>query len=188
MLSSTSIKAIVIDTDSGDIFEDVNNNFINIRIIERPVELQGDFVEMNDIIAYDLSEIEGEYFLQTHSTNPLLTNSTINDAINIFFQNLDKYDSLFTVTRLQARYYNESGIPINHNLNELIRTQDLTPIFQENSNLYIFSKTSFKKAGNKRIGLKPYMYEMDKIEATDIDDMKDFILAEALMKTRNKKT
>ena len=186
--SCSSINTIVIDTDSRDVIADVNENFNNIKFIERPVELRGDFVEMNDIIAYDLSQIEGEYFLQTHSTNPLLLSNTIDKAVNIFYKNIDKYDSIFTVTKFQNRFYDRKGVPINHNLNELLRTQDLPPVFEENSNLYIFSKTSFIKAGNKRIGFNPYMFKMDKLEAVDIDDMNDFILAELIMKARKDKT
>jgi len=187
LLSCSFIESIIIDTDSDDMIKDVNKNFENIGIIERSPELQGDFIEMNSIINHDINQTNGEYFLQTHSTNPLLNSNTIDKAINIFFNKIDKYDSLFTVTKIQSRFYNTIGSPINHDPKELLRTQDLPPIFEENSNLYIFSKTSFRKAGNKRIGVKPYMYEMDKLEATDIDDMDDFILAETLMKIRNKK-
>lgn len=188
LLTCENIKNAVINTDSIHIKTDVIKNFNNVGIIERPLYLQGDFVEMNNIIAYDLNQIDVEFFLQTHSTNPLLTSSTINNAINVFFQNMDKYDSLFSVTRKQSRFYDKNGTPINHNPNELLRTQDLPQVYEENSCLYIFSKTSFKKAGNKRIGLKPYMFEIDKLEAVDIDDAEDFIIAEALMKIRNEKT
>ena len=51
-----------------------------------------------------------------------------------------------------------------------------------NSNFYIFTKDSFENANNKRIGLKPLMFEIDKIEAVDIDEPSDFIIAEALHK------
>ncbi len=135
---------------------------------------------MNEIIAYDLIQLEGDHFLQTHSTNPLLTSATLDRAIETYFSNLDEYDSLFSVTRLQTRMYWQDGSPVNHNRNELIRTQDLPPIFEENSNFYIFSKESFQHAGNNRIGFKPQLFEIDKLEAIDIDDLQDFELAEML--------
>lgn len=182
LLHSKHVKKIAINTDSEILAEDAVNNFEKVVIINRPGKIRGDFVSMNDIIAYDLSQLNGEHFLQTHSTNPLLTTVTLDSAIQAYFDHLDKYDSLFSVTRFQSRFYWEDGKAINHNPKELLRTQDLPPVFEENSNFYIFSKDSFKKAGNKRIGLRPQMYEVNKLEAIDIDDPEDFQLAELLYK------
>ena len=46
----------------------------------------------------------------------------------------------------------KNGKPYNHDPNKLIRTQDLEPLYEENSGFYIFTKNSFKNANNKRIG------------------------------------
>ncbi len=179
---SKYIEEIYINTDSKQISDDALCIYDKVRIIERPEELKGDFVAMNDIIAYDLSKIEGEHFLQTHSTNPLLTTVTIDSAIEAYFNGLKTYNSLFSVTRLQTRLYWQNGKPVNHNPKELLRTQDLPALFEENSNMYIFSKDSFKNSGNRRIGLKPQMFETNKLESIDIDEPEDFILAETLYK------
>jgi len=188
LFQSRDIGKIVINTDSETIAEDAMKHFHNVQIIWRPQEICGDFVSMNTIIAYDLSQLEGLHFLQTHSTNPLLTTETLNAAIKKYFNHLDTYDSLFSVTRFQSRFYWEDGKAVNHNPKELLRTQDLPPVFEENSNFYIFSKDSFKKAGNQRIGLTPQMYEVNKLEAIDIDDSEDFQLAELLHKHKRKST
>ncbi len=180
LLQCRNIDKVVINTDSEIIKNDALKNFNRVQIIDRPVEIQGDFVAMNDIIAYDLSKLEGEHFLQTHSTNPLVKPETIDRAIDEYFANLGKYDSVFSVTRLQTRLYWADGKPVNHNPAELLRTQDLPPVYEENSNFFVFSKTSFAAAGNKRIGLKPAMSEMNKLEAVDIDEPEDFELAELL--------
>lgn len=179
------ISTIVINTDSDFIAESAAQHFSKVRILVRPEELRGDFVPMNDIIGYDLRMTEGEHYLQTHSTNPLLTMATIEAAIEQYFGNLRDHDSLFSVTRLQTRLYWESGKPINHNPEELLRTQDLPPVFEENSNFFLFSKASFAAAGNKRIGRKPRMFPMDKLEAVDIDEEVDFQLAETLFRLRS---
>ncbi|WP_135609986.1 cytidylyltransferase domain-containing protein [Methanococcoides sp. AM1] len=187
LTQSKYIKEVCINTDSKQISEDAISHFDNVRIIERPEELMGDLVAMNDIIGHDISKFEGEHFLQTHSTNPLLTTDTIDCAIETYFRNLSKFDSLFSVNRLQTRLYWQNGEPVNHNPQELLRTQDLPPLFEENSNVYIFSRESFKNTGNRRIGLKPQMFEMNKLESIDIDEPEDFILAETLYKQlRNK--
>lgn len=178
------VGAIIINTDSDFIAEDAQKHFSKVRVIMRPAEFQGDFVEMNDIIGYDLRMTDGEHYLQTHSTNPLLTRGTMEVAIERYFESLGDHDSIFSVTRLQTRLYWEDGRPVNHNPAELLRTQDLPPVFEENSNFFLFSKASFAAAGNKRIGVKPMMFPMDKLEAVDIDEEVDFRLAEVLYRMR----
>jgi CMP-N-acetylneuraminic acid synthetase len=184
LLQSEYIDKVVIDTDSDIIKEEALKNFEKVVIIDRPKEIQGDFVSMNDIIAYDLKQTEGGHFLQTHSTNPLLQTSTIDLAIKTYFKNLKKFDSLFSVTRLQTRLYWKDGSPVNHNPNELLRTQDLQPVYEENSNFYIFSKKSFAEASQARIGLKPQLFEINKLEAVDIDEPEDWEIAEILYRRR----
>ena len=187
LLKSKYIDKIVINTDSEIIAEDAKKNFgDSVIIIDRPKEIRGGDVSMNVIINYDLSQLDGEHFLQTHSTNPMLRVETLDKAIETYFENLDKYDSLFAVTKVQTRFYDKNANPINHNPEELLRTQDLEPLYEENSNFYIFSKESFKNAGNKRIGLKPQIFEVNKLEAVDIDEPEDFILAEVLYKNRDR--
>ena len=181
---SKYITWIVIDTDSQEIAQNALKHFDQVSILDRPEAIRGDFVSMNTIIAYDLSQIEGEHFLQTHSTNPLVTTATIDRAIEYYFNGLETHDSLFSVTRHQTRLYWQDGWPINHNPQELLRTQDLEPIYEENSCLYIFSRTSFLQSGNRRIGLKPQMFEMDKLEAVDIDEEQDFKWAEIVLESR----
>lgn len=186
LLYSKHIECVVINTDSEVIAKDAKEIFGDkIIIINRPIEIQGDFVSMNDIIAYDLSKLDGEYFLQTHSTNPLLKSETIDKAIEKYFAGLDNFDSVFCVTKVQTRFYDKNAKAINHNPNELLRTQDLEPMYEENSNFYIFSKDSFKKSNNKRIGIKPQIFEVNKLEAVDIDEPEDFIIAELLYKNKN---
>jgi len=176
------IDKIVIDTDCPFIKADISDNFSDIIVIDRPLEIQGDYVSMNDIIEHDLNCLDGDYFLQTHSTNPLLKSTTIDASIEQFFENLEKFDSLFSVTKWQTRLYWGDVAPINHNPKELLRTQDLPPVFEENSNFYLFSRSSFKNSG-KRIGISPNLFVMNKMEAFDIDNPEDFIMAELLHKT-----
>lgn len=180
--NSKYVSKIIINTDSEVIADDAKRHFDKVQINWRPADLCGDFVSMNDVINYDVCcEDAVEHFMQTHSTNPLVTTQTIDAAIEHYFKVLEEgFDSVFGVTKFQSRFYWQNGEAINHNPAELIRTQDLPPIYEENSNFYIFSRDSFKAAGNKRIGLKPSMYAVDKLEATDIDDEQDFALALAL--------
>jgi len=188
LTESSYVDKIIINTDCPAIAEDALQNFFKVVIHERPLSLRGDMVPMNDIIGFDISRSPSEHFLQTHSTNPLLTRETLEQAIETYFGNLAQYDSLFSVSRLQTRLYLESGKPVNHDPAILLRTQDLPPLFEENSNIYIFSKSSFQEAGKRRIGVRPKLFEMNKLEAIDIDEEEDFIIAEAVMQFRMHKT
>jgi CMP-N-acetylneuraminic acid synthetase len=183
LLRSKYISKVLINTDSNEIKQDALLFFKDIVIIhDRPESIRGDFVSMNKIIGYDIEKLAGEYFLQTHSTNPLLKTKTIDKAIKKYFQILSKgYDSLFSVTRLQTRLYDSNGRAINHNPDELIRTQDLPPVYEENSCLYIFNRKSFGKK-KRRIGENPFMFEIPREEALDIDEETDFEIAEIFYK------
>ena len=178
---SNYIDQIIINTDSSKI-ADLAKEFSKVIIHKRPAEICGDFVSMNDIIDFDIEKSKKDYFIQTHSTNPLLTTASIDNGIISFFNHLEKFDSVFSVTKLQTRLYTKGAKPLNHNPKELLRTQDLEPLYEENSNFFIFSKKSFLEAGKKRIGVTPNMLELDKLEAIDIDEPQDFILAEAIQK------
>jgi CMP-N-acetylneuraminic acid synthetase len=185
LLKSKHINQVIINTDSEAIKRDVINNFKdNVIIHDRPLEIQGDFISMNKVIEDDLLKSDADIYLQTHSTNPLLSTNSIDKAIDLMIspESNNQFDSIFSVTKIQTRLYNEKGEPFNHNPEQLIRTQDLPPLFEENSNFYIFTKESFKRNGDKRIGKNPKFFEIDKIEAIDIDEKQDFIIAEALYK------
>ena len=185
LLGSKYIEKVVVNTDSEIIKKDLMDHYSeNVIIVDRPDEIIGDMVSMNKIIGHDVNEVPADFYLQTHSTNPLLKSSSIELAIEKMFElsKDNEFDSIFSVTKLQTRLYKSSGEPFNHNPEELLRTQDLDPLYEENSNFYIFTKESFVASGGKRIGFAPYMFEIDKIEAVDIDEPQDFVIAEALYK------
>lgn len=175
------ISGVYIDTDSEEIARQARRFFPDTHVIERPSALCGDMVSMNDIIKHDMEVIGGEYYIQTHTTNPLLRAETLKKGCEMFIKKIGEYDSLFSVNRIQTRLYDMSGKTVNHDPSRLIRTQDLPPLYEENSNLYIFSRTSFMQS-NARIGRCPQMLEMDKMESVDIDEEADFILAEQIAK------
>ena len=173
-------EAIVVNTDSPEIRAGIAAKFPQVVVLERPEHLRADSLPINEVLAYDLTQVSASFYLQTHSTNPLLRPGTIRAAIAAFFQAYPDKDSLFGVTRLQTRLWDGSGRPLNHDPQVLLRTQDLDPVFEENSCLYIFEGEPFQQRRN-RLGRRPLMYEIDSQEAWDIDDEWDFTVAEALL-------
>jgi len=169
-----------VDTDSPVIMQGLNDYFPGVYCLERPQHLCADTVPTNEILMYDVSQFEADLYLQTHSTNPLLKSATISKAISELRADFPAYDSLFGVTRLQTRLWDELGRAINHNPAILLRTQDLPPIYEENSCLYLFTKeTLFEK--RNRIGERPKLFQIPAGEAWDIDEALDFKIAEFLL-------
>ena len=180
---SKYISQIILNTDSKTIAKSVTDLF-NVKIHFRPEHLlKINSNEANQIMEYDISLCEGDYFFQTHSTNPLLTVESIDKSIETFFSNKDKYDSLFSVNKYQSRFYYETGVGINHKKDELIKTQDLPVVYEENSCIYIFSRRSFSLNKN-RIGQSPMFFPLSYVESCDIDTDDDFKLAEFFMKKK----
>ena len=184
LLDCPLIGSICIDTDSDLIKEDAPRHF-NVRIIDRPEHLRSDLTPMNDILLYDVTRVEADCYLQTHSTNPLLTSRTISKAVGRFLADYPAHDSLFSVTRLQTRLWDSQGRAINHDPAVLLRTQDLPPVYEENSCLYLFTRDTLERRRN-RIGERPLMYEIDPLEAWDIDEETDFRIGELLFAQRER--
>jgi len=180
---SDVIDEIIINTDSEEIAENAQKHF-NVTIHMRPeylLHIQSN--EAYQIMSYDLEHTKGDYFVQSHSTNPLLKADTIKQAVNSYFANLNVYDSLFSVTPLQTRLYDGDFKALNHDSNNLIKTQELPFIYEENSCIYVFSRKSFTDNRN-RIGKKPYLFPVNRHEGVDIDEEYDFLLAEAMMQIK----
>jgi CMP-N-acetylneuraminic acid synthetase len=177
------IDTVIVDTDSEPVMDGVRRLFPNVKLIQRPEHLRADDVPMNDILLYDTAQVRADFYLQTHSTNPLLKPETISRGIKTFLDEYPKYDSLFSVTRLQTRLYFQDGRAINHNPLELIQTQDLPPVYEENSCMYLFTRENLERKKH-RIGDKPLMFEIDADEAWDIDEELDFEIADFLMRKR----
>ena len=85
---------------------------------------------------------------------------------------------------MQTRFYREDASPVNHDPNNLLRTQDLETWYEENSNLYLFSGESFA-ATNARIGRKPLLFPTPMLESIDIDNHETWCLAEMVALSRN---
>ena len=181
MLACPLVEKIVIDTDSPDIKEQCAEKYPQVIVLERPEHLRDGATPMNDVLLRDIQEISSRFYMQTHSTNPLLRPETLVKAVETFFENYPIYDSLFSVTRQQTRYWDPLGRAINHNPNILLRTQDLPPVFEENSCIYIFERDTLIEKHN-RIGNRPFLFEIEPVEAQDIDEEIDFQIADLIFK------
>lgn len=183
LLRSKYIQEVIINTDGEDLKNSILERYPEkVLVLNRKEEICGNYVSMNKIIEHDINAVEADIYVQTHSTNPLLKVQSIDRAIEKMLEKLKENElaSVFSVTKVQKRFYTKDAKPLNHDPKMLV-TQHLEPMFEENSCFYVFTKKSFLD-NDSRIGRYPYMIELDKIESTDIDDPEDFIIAEALYK------
>ena len=183
LLACPEISQVVVGTDSPVILEGLEEHFPQVLALLRPEALRADTIPTNEILMYDTAQVQADLFLQTHSTNPLLSAATISRAIASLRSVYPTYDSLFGVTRLQARLWDQLGRAINHNPDVLLRTQDLPPVYEENSCLYLFTRNVLASRRN-RLGERPMMFEIPNDEAWDIDEELDFTIAEVLLNQR----
>lgn len=177
------VDQIVVDTDSDRIKTGITKHYPHVIIYERPTELCGDHVSTNKLLLNVVKtlDLDSELFIHTHTTNPLLKSNTITEAIKTYLYKKDKYDSLFTVNKWQTRLYNNDGSAVNHDPENLIPTQELTPLYEENSVFYLVPRETLFKLG-RRIGNKPLLFEINRLEAQDIDWEHDFELTEHIVR------
>ena len=186
MLEVDAIDRVVINTDAREI---LSENGLNdgdhdgrVMIRDRKPEICGDFVSMNLVLADDVENVASDAYFMTHTTNPLLSAKTIDAMYAEYLKNRSNgsRDSLFTVNKHHTRYYTPEGAPINHDPDNLIRTQDLPPYMEENSVGYFFNAESFGKTG-ARIGAAPELFVTPPLESVDIDEPEDWFMAESLL-------
>lgn len=179
LLSLDLVDRVVINTDGQELLREhglIESDRVVVR--SRAEAICGDHVSMNAVLANDVAAVPADAYVMTHATNPLLRAGTIQRAWDAFIEGQRQgHDSLFTVNRVQTRFYREDGSAVNHDPDRLLRTQDLEPWYEENSNLYIFTRESFA-ATHARIGRRPILFPTPQVESTDIDDATGWHLAE----------
>jgi CMP-N-acetylneuraminic acid synthetase len=181
--SCPEIDGIVVDTDSPPIREGVAREFPSVMLLDRPEHLRAGDVSMNDVLLHDVEQVPAEAYLQTHSTNPLLRPQTVSRAIDAFRKDRE-HDSLFSVTPVNVRLWSAEGAALNHDPKDLLRTQDLPLVYQENSCLYLFRREVFIERRN-RLGRNPRLFAIDREEAWDVDEELDLKVVEALLQRRS---
>lgn len=185
LLACPEINRVAVDTDSPVIIEGLKKDYPGVLVIERPEHLRAPEIPMNEVLMHDTDQIKADLYLQTHSTNPMLRSQSISTALQKLTAVYPAYDSLFSVTRFQRRLWDGLARPVNHNPAILLQTQDLPPLFEENSCMYIFTRETLETKRN-RIGDRPLLFEIDATEAWDIDDEEDFYLTDLMLSHRQK--
>lgn len=147
-----------------------------LTFLKRDPYLDGYLVKGLEIIEKFVNDVDADVYVLTHVTQPFTKAESIRNALAKVTSG--EYDSAFSAVALQD-YMWYQGKPFNYNLSDIVRTQDLEPIYMETGAFFIFRKEVFTKL-HRRIGEKPFIYEIDQFEAVDIDTAEDFEFAKAV--------
>lgn len=131
---------------------------------------------MNEVLQAFAREIPSDIYVMTHTTAPFIKSSSIKKGLEAVLSG--DFDSSFAVKKLQDFLWKD-GRPFNYELDNIPRTQDLPPLFEETSGFYIY-KSNIIRNLNRRIGQKPFLVEVGEIESIDIDEPEDFKIADAI--------
>jgi CMP-N-acetylneuraminic acid synthetase len=149
------------------------------KFMKREKWLDEDNVKGFDIYREFMKEVDADIYVLAHTTSPFIKIESIENALQHILKG--ENDSAFSAERIQTFAWYK-GKPINYNLNDVPRTQDMEPVWVETSAFFIFKKEIFT-VHNRRIGFNPYIQEVSGIEALDIDEKKDYDMACRLVET-----
>lgn len=135
--------------------------------------MDDDLVKGFDIYRSFINEVDADVYVLAHTTSPFIKVASVENALKHILTG--ENDSAFSAERIQTFAWYR-GNPVNYDLNDVPRTQDIEPIWVETSAFFMFRKEIFTKY-NRRIGFSPYIQEVTGIEAIDIDEKKDYDLA-----------
>ena len=148
-----------------------------VKYLQRPEFLDTQTATPQDIITEFMKKVEADVYAVCHCTSPFVTASHIDDCVKAVLSK--EYDSAFTAEKIQRLLWTNNNEPLNFAADNIPRTQDLEPIYNEVSAAYVFPKETFEKL-HRRIGVKPYLSVVSGVECVDIDYPEDFEIANAI--------
>jgi len=155
-----------------------------IKFLKRDPYYDGNLVKGQEIYESFINQVDADIYILAHATAPFIRTESFQNALDNLING--DYDSALSVKKIQTFTWYQ-GKPLNYDLDDIPRTQDIEAIYYETSAFFMFYKDVFTKMGRRRIGDKPYFQEINDIEAIDIDYPEDFKFAQAVIKSVNNK-
>lgn len=147
-----------------------------VKYLQRSADLDQDTTKMNEVLSCFAKDVPADIYVMTHTTAPFISAESIEKGLSAVKSG--EYDSSFAAKKLQDFLWKD-GVPFNYRLDQIPRTQDLPPLYEETSGFYIYRNEVMTKL-NRRIGNNPYIVEVGEIESVDIDEPEDFLIADAI--------
>jgi CMP-N,N'-diacetyllegionaminic acid synthase len=181
LLKIKQLDGIVINSND-DIILSLASRF-EVSINKRDEKFASNTISMSEVYRNMAENIDADYILYANVTNPLIKTETIQKIIDFFYANIDVYDSVNSATKITEFLFLDNK-PINYDLLNQPRSQDLPPINSLNFAVNIISRQNMIDYKNV-VGRNPYLFDISDIEGIDIDNQLDFDIAEFLYQ-RNK--
>ena len=173
LLEIDKIDEVYVYCSNPEIKEFIPNK---VKFLQRSESLEKDTTSMTEVLTCFTKEVPADIYVMTHTTAPFISKESIQKGLESVVSG--KYDSSFAAKKLQDFLWME-GKPFNYTLDNIPRTQDLQPIYEETSGFYIYTHDVMTEL-HRRIGENPFIVEIGEIESIDIDEAEDFIIADAV--------
>lgn len=173
LLSIKEIDEVYVYCSNPDIKQYIPEG---VAYLNRSASLDQDTTKMNEVLSAFASEVSADIYVMTHTTAPFVSAESIKKGLEAVKSG--EYDSSFAAKKLQDFLWKD-GKPFNYNLDNIPRTQDLPALYEETSGFYIYRNEVMTRF-NRRIGDNPYIVEVGEIESIDIDELEDFVIADAI--------
>lgn len=170
-----AVNKIVVSTDSEEMIRMAKDEGVEAYL--RPEKYANESLPIADFLVYLSQVIEGDHFMWSCVTSPLVDAQLYSKAIRLYLKKLDEgYDSLVTVSSFQHYLMDENG-PFNFSRGwEHPNSQKLAKLYLFTNGIQLTPHDKYSEWGD-RIGEKPYLMEVSKTEAIDIDDLYDYEFA-----------
>ena len=174
LLSTNLCNQVIVYCSSEDVVPFLP---AGVEFSQRPTSLDQPTTNFTQFTECFIAKHDADVYVLAHATAPFISVETMKECINAVTSG--EFDSAFCAQRIQTFLWKD-GHPLNFDASNLPRTQDLAPIYQETSGVYVFRKDVFSNL-HRRIGNNPFIKEVSLKESVDIDEEKDFAVAEALL-------
>lgn len=153
----------------------------NINFLKRDSKLDRNETKGIEIYKSFCDQVEADIYILCHATSPFIKSKSIIDGLNKIIN--EGYDSSMSVSKIQTFCWYDNKT-LNYELTNVVRTQDIKPVYWETSAFYIF-KSDILKTHDRRVGFYPYLVVTDRIESIDIDEKEDYDLAKSIINNTN---
>lgn len=148
----------------------------NVKFLKRSETLDQNSTKINEVLTAFANDVAADIYIMTHATAPFISPKSIEKGLDAVISG--EFDSSFAAKKIQTFLWKDNK-PFNYDLDNIPRTQDLSPLFEETSGFYIYKWNTIVN-NNRRIGKNPFMVEISTIESCDIDTQEDFVIANAI--------
>lgn len=177
------LDGVIVNSNDDGIWESAEKN--GCETVKRDPYYASNTVSMSEVYKNMAENSDCDVICYLNCTNPLLKDQTIEQAI-IDYRTMEGFDSLNSAHLIKEFMFYKNK-PINYNLRHQPRSQDLPDYYALNFAINIISKEKMIACSNV-VGNSPWIYPIDELEGTDIDNPIDFQFAEYMYKRQHNLT